>query len=137
VRAILLVCFAVILPTLGSTQGGSEPEHIVRRIVEDGVSEGHDQKIIGGLGDVGAVLTTKILSGKDLTSRTIDNVLVVLEGSFADPALVVIAGDREPRTALLLLRYLDLSTNDIGLKRRIADTRKHVLAHTAARLSEP
>jgi hypothetical protein len=136
-RAILVICLAVILPALGNTQAGSDPEHIIRRIVEDGVSEGHDQKVIGGLGDVGAVLTTKILSDDDPTSRTIDNVLVVLEGSFANPALVAIAGDREPRTALLLLRYLDLSTNDIGLKRRIADTRKHILAHTAARLSEP
>ncbi len=136
-RAALVICLAVILSALGNTQAGSDPERTIRRIVDDGISEGHDQKVIGRLGDTSAVLITKILSDKDLTSGTIDNVLVALEGSFADPALVVIAGDREPRTALLLLRYLDISTSDIGLKRRIADTRKHILAHTAAGFSEP
>jgi hypothetical protein len=136
-RATLIICLVVVLSTPGNTQAGSDAERIIRRIVDDGVSEGHDQKVIGRLGDASAVLTTKILSDKDLTSRNIDNVLVVLDGSFADPALVAIAGDREPRTALLLLRYLDISTSDIGLKRRIADTRKRILAHTAAGFSEP
>jgi len=98
--------------------------------------EGHDQKVIGELGDASAVLITKILSDRNLTSQTIDNVLVVLGGSFADPAHLAIASDREPRTALLLLRYLDISTSDVGLKRRIADTRKYIEAHTKSGSSD-
>ena len=131
-RATLVICLTVILSALGNIQAGGDPERIIRRIVDDGISEGHDQKVIGRLGDAGAVLITKILSDKNLTSKTIDNVLVALEGSFADPALVEVASDREPRTALLLLRYLDISTSDIGLKRRITDTRKHIETHTRA-----
>jgi hypothetical protein len=137
VRATLVVCLTVILSGLGNTQAGGDPERIIRRIVDDGISEGHDQKVIGRLGDASAVLITKILSDKNLTSKTIDNVLVVLEGSFAEPALVAIASDREPRTALLLLRYLYISASDTGLKRRIADTRKHIEAHTGEGFAEP
>ena len=125
----LVICLTIILSALGNAQAGGDPERIIRRIVDGGISEGHDQKVIGPLGDASAVLITKILSDRNLTSQTIDNVLVVLEGSFADPTFVEITSDREPRTALLLLRYLDISTSDIGLKRRIADTRKYIEAH--------
>jgi len=95
-------------------------------MVDTGAFEGHDQKVIGRLGDGGEVLLTKILAGRDLTSNTIENALVVLGGIFADPTFVETTGDRQPRTALLLLRYLDLSTKDAALKKRIADTGKYV-----------
>ena len=54
-RATLVICLAVILSALGNTQAGSDPERIIRRIVDDGISEGHDQKVIGRLGDSGSV----------------------------------------------------------------------------------
>ena len=41
---------------------------------------------------------------------------------------VEVVDDRQPRTALLLLRYFDLSTNDVALKKRIADAVKYVQA---------
>jgi hypothetical protein len=125
-RATLVICLAVILSALGNAQAGSDPERIIRRIVDDGISEGHDQKVIGGLGDAGAVLLTKILADRDLTSNTIDNALVVIDSVFADSNLVETVDDRQPRTALLLLRYFDLSTNDAALKKRIADAVKYV-----------
>ena len=130
-RATLVIFFALILSTFGNAQAG-DPERVIRRIVDDGFLEGQDQKVIGPLGDASAVLITKILSDRDLTSQTINNVLVVLGRSFADPTFVAIASDRKPRTALLLLRYLDISTSDVGLKRRIADTRKYIEAHQRA-----
>jgi hypothetical protein len=125
-RATLVICLAVILSALGNTQAGGDPERIIRRIVDDGISEGHDQKVIGRLGDAGAVLLTKILADRGLTSNTIDNALVVIDSVFADPTFVEVVDDRQPRTALLLLRYFDLSTNDVALKKRIADTVKYV-----------
>ena len=135
-RATLVICLAVILSALGNTQAGSDPERIIRRIVDDGISEGHDQKVIGGIGDAGAVLLTKILADRVLTSNTIDNALVVLGEVFADPAFVEIPSDRQPRTALLLLRYLDLSTNDAALKKRITDRTKYVRDRYAASLQK-
>jgi len=125
-RLIPAAWLGLVLLVPAHAQTGSEPEHIVRRNIDLGVFEGHDQKVIGGLGDAGAVLVTKILAGRDLTSNTIDNALVVIEAVFADPSSVKNAADRQPRTALLLLRYLDQSTGDGALKMRVADTRKYV-----------
>ena len=104
-------------------------------MIDTGFSDGHDQKIIGRLGDTGAVLVTKILAGRDITPNAIENALVVVEGSFADPSLVEATGDRQPRTAMFVLKHLDLSTNDVALKKRIADTTKHVQDRYAASLS--
>lgn len=131
-RPAFAVCVALILSSLAYGQPGNDPEQVVRRIVDTGFIEGHDHKVIGGLGDAGAVLLTKILAGRDLTSGTIDNALVVIDSVFADPRFVEATGDRQPRTALLLLRYLDLSTNDAALKKRIADATKYVQDRYAA-----
>jgi hypothetical protein len=126
VKLTLAVCLGLILSGVAYSQAVNDPEHIIRRMIDTGFFEGHDQKVIGRLGDGGAVLVTKILAGRDLTPSTIDNVLMVIEESFADPSFVEAAGDRQPRTALLVLRYLELSTNDAALKKRIADTVKYV-----------
>jgi hypothetical protein len=132
VRLILAICLGLILSGPVQSQAGNDPEHVIRRIIDTGFLEGHDQKVIGHLGDAGAVLVTKILAGRDLTSGIIDNALIVIGGSFADPSFVDAAGDRQPRTALLLLRYLDLSTSDAALKKRIEDTAKYVQDRYAA-----
>ncbi len=133
-KLTLAICASLILSSIAYGQTVNSPEHVIRRIVDSGVSEGFDQKVIGGMGDAGAVLVTKIIAGRVLTSRTIDNALVVIEESFADPTFVEVADDRQPRRALLLLRYLDLSTNDAELKKRIADTTKYVQDRYAASL---
>jgi hypothetical protein len=132
----LALGFIVILTLLSPAYGqsGGDPEHIIRRIVDEGVIEGHDQKVIGSLGDAGAVLVTKVLAGRDLTSSTIDNTLIVIDGIFADPRFVAAASDKQPRTALLVLRYLDLSTNDAALRKRIADAGRYVHDRYAASL---
>jgi hypothetical protein len=113
-------------------QTGNDPESVIRRMVDIGFHEGHDQKVVGRLGDAGAVLVTKILAGRDLTPSTVDNVLAVLYQSFADPTFVETTSDRQPRTSLLLLRYLDSSASDAALKKRIADTAKYVQDRYAA-----
>jgi hypothetical protein len=62
VKLTVAILAALILSSLVYGQTVSDPEHIIRRIVDDGISEGHDQKVIGGIGDAGAVLLTKILA---------------------------------------------------------------------------
>jgi hypothetical protein len=126
VKLALAVCLALILPSVAYSQAGGDPEHVIRRMFDTGSFEGHDQKVIGGLGDAGAVLVSKILAGRGLTSEVIDTALVVIDSAFADPTFVEAVEDRQPRTALLLLRYFDLSTNDVALKKRIADAVKYV-----------
>jgi len=130
-KLIVAVCVSLILSGLayGQARNGPEqisPEQIIGRIVDRGISEGHDQKVIGRLGDAGAVLVTKVLAGRDLTGSTIDNALVAIEGAFADPSFVEDAGDKQPRTTLLLLKYFDQSANDPALKRHIAEALKYV-----------
>jgi len=133
-KLMLVICVFLVLSGLSSGQAGNDPESVIGRMVDTGSLEGHDQKVIGGMGDAGAVLLTNVLAGKDLTSGTIDNSLVVIDAVFADPSLVEPAGDRQPRTALLLLRYFDLSTNDVALKKRIVDATKYVQDRYAASL---
>jgi hypothetical protein len=52
--------------------------------------------------------------------------LIVLIGAFADPSFVRSEADRQPRTTLLVLRYLELSTDDPKLTTRIADAKKYI-----------
>ena len=124
----------LVVSGVAYSQTGDDPQNVVMQIIDTGFVDGHDQKVIGQLGDAGAVLLTKILAGRELTSNTIGSALEVLTESFADPRFVEIPGDRQPNTTLLVLRYLDLSTNDAALKKQIADTSKYVQDRYAASL---
>jgi hypothetical protein len=127
VRLTLTICLILSPLNVGHGQAGNDPLQVVDRMLRSGIFEGHDQKVVGRLGDEAAVLVTKLLEGRDLTSDTIENALVVIDESFVDPSLVQSSTDREPRTSLFVLRYLDLSTNDPELKKRIGDTRKYIV----------
>lgn len=116
----------LVVSGVAYSQTGDDPQNVVTQIINTGIVDGHYQKVIGRLGDAGAVMLTKILADRELRSNTIGSALEVLTESFADPSFVEIPGDRQPRTALLVLRYLDLSTNDAELKKQIADTGKYV-----------
>jgi hypothetical protein len=92
-------------------------------MIDSGIFDGHDEKLIGSTGDAAAVIVTKILAGREPTPRQIDNTLAVLNMAFRG---VANGPDAEPRTALFVLRELDLSTNDAQLRGRIAQTKKYV-----------
>ena len=115
----------------------SEPEQVIARIIDSGMFEGHDQKVIGWLGDAAAVLVTKHLSQRHLSQTDIEMTLIVLIGAFADPSFVTNEADRQPRTTLLVLRYLELSTGDSKLKTRIADAKKYVEDHCVQSMRRP
>ena len=126
-RVTLVVILGLALSGAAHGQSGNDPEQVVRRVVNTGMIEGGwDQTVLAHLGDDGAVLATKVLADGKLTPKTIGGALIIVETSFAEPKLVEVTADREPRTSLLLLRYLELSTSDAESRKNIADTRKYV-----------
>jgi hypothetical protein len=126
VRVTLVVFLGLALSGAAYCQSGNDPEQVVRRVINTGMIEGWDQKLLVHLGDAGAVLATKVLADRNLTPKTIGSALIVVENSFAEPKLVEVTADREPRTSLLLFRYLELSTSDAESRKNIVDTRKYV-----------
>jgi hypothetical protein len=99
---------------------------MIRRVLETGSIEGQIEKQIGCMGDAAAVTITKILAGKKLNVNDIDRVLIIITISFADPSFVKETSDREPKTTLFVLQYLDSSTTNQEVKNRIAGRRKYV-----------
>jgi hypothetical protein len=127
VRVTLVVILGLALSGAAAYgQGGNDPEQVVRRVVNTGMIQGWDQTLLLHLGDAGAVLATKVLADGKLTPKTIGGALIVVENSFAEPKFVEVTADREPRTSLLLLRYLEFSPSDAESRKNIADTRKYV-----------
>jgi hypothetical protein len=129
-KYVLAVCCILICQaTLFSQTRTLDSEQIIKRTISTGISEGFDQNILGRMGDAAAVTITKTLAGQTVNSNTIDGVLVILSASFADPELIENVSDREPKTTLFVLRYLDLSARDPRVRERIGETRTHVLQH--------
>lgn len=123
-RTILLVSLLCLAP-LATTQPQKlyTPEDVIRRMLYQGITEGHDVGVVGGIGDAAAVIVTKVVGDRSLSPSQIDVVLAVLNMAFGD---VTPGPDAEPRTALFVLRQLDLSTNDVQLRGRVAKTRKYI-----------
>ncbi len=126
---MLFAIFGLLLfPLIAFCQTGISPNpgQVISRMIDTGTLEGQDSMVLGGMGDAAAVTVTKVLAGRILSTNEIDIVLIVLSRSFADPRGVAAVPDRKPRTTLFVLAYLDSSTKDPELKKRIAHTRKYV-----------
>lgn len=122
--AILIgVCFYLGMSTSIDSQVTSTSEEAIARIIDSGLLEGHDQKVIGGIGDAAAVIVTKVVRGRELQSSQVLNVLIVLNMAFGD---AVNGPDCEPKTTLFVLHELDLSTSDSQLKTKIAQTKQFI-----------
>lgn len=122
-RVLLAAFFFLALSQPAQPQKTSTPEEAVSRIIDSGLLEGHDSKVIGGIGDAAAVAVTKVLGGREPGTAQIDRVLIVLNMAFGG---VTSGPDAEPKTALFVLHQLELSTNDTQLRGRIAQTRRYV-----------
>jgi hypothetical protein len=109
--------------TSSFAQTVNTPEDVIRRIVDQGFLDGHDNKLIGGTGDAAAVILTKILRGRVATPDQLDRILIVLNMAFGGETS---GPDAEPKTALFVLRELELSTSAAQLRGRIGQTRKYV-----------
>jgi hypothetical protein len=127
----VLAILALLSVAVSSSAQDLSAAQVVQRIMDNGGLDGHYNKIIGEMGDAAAVIVTKIVAGRNVGSTDIDNALLVLDLAFADPSLVTSSSDREPRTALFVLKSLDSSTTDTQLKQRIAETRNRVTANFA------
>ena len=124
-RRMHLIMAVIVLSTHALSQT-TDAEQLVKNIVSSGSYSGFADKQLGRMGDAAAVTVTKVVAGKDLTPEEIDNVLIIAYLAFSKPALVENLSDREPRTMLFMVRYLDSSTSDLNLKQKIAAAREHV-----------
>jgi hypothetical protein len=128
-RALLLtaVCLGLSALLLGQMEP-LDAEQAVRQAFAH-ANEGFtstDVKELGWLGDASAVALTKVVGGRVLDGRDIESMLLVITLSYEDPRIIRADSDREPRTTLLLLRYLGLATSDTKLKAKIVETKRYV-----------
>jgi hypothetical protein len=56
-KLLFTIALFLLFPTCGWCQKNMTPEEAIRRIINSGLLEGHDQKIIGGMGDAAAVIS--------------------------------------------------------------------------------
>jgi hypothetical protein len=119
----IALLFALFISVFCWGQIAASPEEAITRIINSGLLEGHDQKVIGGMGDAAAVIVTKVVGDKKLTTSQVDSVLIILNSAFG---AVEASAEREPKTALFVLRCLESTTQDRGLLQRIDKTRKYI-----------
>src|SRR5258708_34689783 len=122
-KTLFAMFFALLAPTSALCQERGPAEEAIERIINTGFLEGHDQKAIGGLGDNAAVIVTQVVGERKLSAPQIERVLLVLKSAFGD---ISATPDREPKTTLFVLQILDLSTKDLGLRKKIAETRPYI-----------
>ena len=125
-RYVFSVILSLSLVGGAYAQAGNDPEQTIRKMLETRSFEGHDSKVLGFMGDEAAVVLTKVLAGRSLSQLDIDISLVIFDASFADPSMVENADDRQPRTALFVLKCLNASTTDPMVKKRIAETSQRI-----------
>ncbi|MGC2660686.1 MAG: hypothetical protein WA324_22245 [Bryobacteraceae bacterium] len=108
-------------------------QQIIEKFVFGGYIEGYGDKAMRRGGDSTSVALTKVLSSHVLNRDKIEDALYVLDMAFSNPSLIDNPPDRDPRTALFVLRYLDLSSQDPAVKAKIEETRRHVTAQTTGK----
>lgn len=109
----------------------------IDRVMKTGLFWGFDEKALSRGGDAGAVVTTRILADRELTDAEVGTLSGTTESCFRRLTWVWQAADREPRTALLLLRYLDYQARSPELKTWIAQAKKEILERYAASPADP
>lgn len=124
---ILLASVALFsLHTTARGQSGNAASLVIERIIETGMIEGHDAKVIGGMGDPAAVILAKVLADRELNQQDVGGGLWILADAFAGDRCLSFDSNRKPRATFLLLRYFNLSTADPKLRKQIAEVRADV-----------
>ncbi len=124
----LIPIACLVLAQAASAQSVYSTEQIITNVLRTGIWEGQVDKRLRTEGDAAAVVLTKVIAGRDVSRGEVDTMLDMLLSSFSELGLIESAAEREPRTALFLLRYFDCVVYDAALKKKIADTRKSILA---------
>lgn len=79
------------------------------------------------LGDGTAIALIKILDGSELIQpEAVKNYLPLIRESFSYPPIISIEANKKPRVTSLLLRYLENSLSDPGLRQNIKETAEFV-----------
>jgi hypothetical protein len=128
---VLFLCVALVALPVGLFAQGSplDAETAVRQSLthfSSGLITPVDIKNLRRFGDESAVGLTKITAGKVLSRSDVDPTLLLIRYSFSDLSFVEAPSDREPRTTLFVLRYLELCTNDAKQRGEIANARDYV-----------
>jgi hypothetical protein len=135
VRLSAAVCVCIAFSNAALAQ---EPAPTVEQTIDTWVFgccfNGWGVKQMRRAGDSAAVALTRVLTDRELSSNQIESAAYILDSAFSEPSWIEKASDREPKTALLILRYLDRCTQDIVLKGKIAEARTHIIQRAAVRL---
>lgn len=127
VKNIALLAALFLMTRMCTSQTGvhfEDAEHAVRNMLaHPGGYTGSDIKNLSRLGDASAVAITKILRGDTVSPGQVNQILVILSLSFQAPKGIENPRDRDPRTTMFLLKYLECSTSDPTVRQRIANTR--------------
>jgi hypothetical protein len=121
-----LLAFMALVGAAVAPQPEPTLQQTIEKFIYGGFREGFGNKQIRRGGDSSAVAVTKVVSDRVLNDDQIEDALYILDMAFSDPGLIESPPDWDPKTALFVLRYLDLSTHDAALKAKIEQTRKHV-----------
>ena len=134
-RPLLLIgafALAAVSVAQGQQVRDMTPAGTIDRVMKTGEFWGQDDKAMFRGGDAGAVATTRILADRELTDEEVAKALGTTTSCFGRLSWVEQPADREPRTVLLLLRYLDYQAGSPDLKKLIAGARKEILESYAA-----
>lgn len=116
-------------PVVCQSSAQENLDHIVRAALDPKSSAlgwGFTEGPLNRSGDAAAVAITRVVAGKDLAPDDVNRILIVIQKAFAAPRIVENTFDREPRTTLFVLKYLDSLPLSPELKGRIAQTRDYV-----------
>ena len=126
---VLVATFALIASAalVGMRASESQGEQTVRRVIQSGGISGWDDKELGKMSDAAAVNIATVVGGSDLSEKQTESVLAVLQLAFSAPRLVTNLPDREPRVALFVLRYLEVTTRNAALRQQVTETKTRIL----------
>ncbi len=131
-RVVFVMC--VCLWPSPSPGFDSDAERSVRLVLKQ-LSQGYDwgaaEKPINRLGDAASVALTKILEDQKPDEVQVRAILRVIQMAFAAPLIVPIEADRQPKTTLLVLQYLQFLTTNPELMKRIREMQLYVLEQAA------
>ncbi len=137
---IVLLIFPALTQIADSRQLQNDPDRDVAAFLkmwESGIVSGPIPNYVNREGDAAAVALTRVISGRVLSPTEVRGCLAVLASAFARPLIVNNKLDREPRTALFVLGYLDSVTTDKELKRVIAATKSAIQQHALEAANNP
>jgi hypothetical protein len=96
--------------------------------VSRGMYTSWSEKYLARLGDSAAPEIMKLLQQKKMTTKDAQTAVSLVNMSFATPRIIRNEANRQPRSTLSLLDYLDQNSADSTTKAKIRSTRERLLS---------